>query len=277
MPQLKINGIDLYYELHGTVPGDLNGAHGLPLMLIAGFASDSQSWLPVLEPLARHYPLVLLDNRGCGRTLPLACANQIGLMTDDCIALADHLGIGSFHLLGHSMGGFVAIDCALRFPDRVARLALANTSPRNSARNQALFLDWIAYLEQGMSLRHWWRNFFYWVFTPAFFEDTNAAESLLQLAVEYPYAPGLDGLRNQVHAMAGFDRTADLHRIGAETLVLCSDEDLLFPPGQNGAGLAAIPRAKVSMLNGAAHASLVEMPDAFAELVLEFLGAEVPR
>ncbi len=268
MPRLALNEIDLYYELHGTgEPADP------PLMLVAGLASDSQSWLPVLEPLSRHHRVIVLDNRGCGRTTPPDCTTGIGRMADDCIALADHLGIGRFRLLGHSMGGFIAIDCALRFPDRVARLVLANTTAKTSGRNRALFLDWLGYLDAGMAPAPWWRNFFYWIFTPGFFEDAAATDAFLKLVLEYPYPPRPDGLRGQVGAIVGFDRAADLRHIASPTLILCSTEDVLLPPGEDAAGLAGIPNARVAVLDGSAHASFIEAPDAFVEQVLAFLAA----
>ena len=61
MPNTIINGVDLYYEVHGK---------GIPLMLVAGLVSDSQSWQPIVKELARHYRVITLDNRGAGRTKP---------------------------------------------------------------------------------------------------------------------------------------------------------------------------------------------------------------
>ena len=95
MPILHNKDVDLYYEIHGE---------GAPLMLVAGLASDSQSWLPVVDALTSQYQLILLDNRGVGRTEPKDIEISIGAMADDCIALARHLNVSSFSLLGHSMG-----------------------------------------------------------------------------------------------------------------------------------------------------------------------------
>ena len=127
MAFLKIGDVHLYYEVHGN---------GDPLLLIAGLASDSQSWQPIIGELSRHYHVIVLDNRGVGRTSPSEVDTSITLMSDDCIALVNHLGLTSVSILGHSMGGFVAMDCAIRYPDHVDNLILASTVAFTSQRNK---------------------------------------------------------------------------------------------------------------------------------------------
>lgn len=61
MPNIQVNNVSLYYEIHGE---------GEPLMLVAGLGSDSQSWQPVMEELSRHFLVITPDNRGTGRTVP---------------------------------------------------------------------------------------------------------------------------------------------------------------------------------------------------------------
>ena len=136
MPSTIINGVDLYYECHGK---------GKPLMLVAGLASDSQSWQPIVDELAQDYLVILLDNRGAGRTKPQNIEISIQHIVDDCIAIIGYLGLSSVTLLGHSMGGLVALDCAIRYPERISRLILVGTSAFNTERNNALFHDWAAY------------------------------------------------------------------------------------------------------------------------------------
>jgi len=159
MPSTIVNGIDLYYEIHGK---------GEPLMLIAGLASDSQSWQPIMEDLSRNYRVITPDNRGVGRTKPSDINISIQQIADDCISLVRHLGLSSVNMLGHSMGGFVALDCAIRYPEYISKLILAGTSAFNSERNNALLLDWVSYLESGMDLKLWFRNTFYWIFSNRF-------------------------------------------------------------------------------------------------------------
>jgi len=110
MPKLTINDIELYYEVQGD---------GIPLLLIAGLASDSQSWQPIIGELTSRCQVITVDNRGVGRTSPLDVETSVHTMATDCIALVKHLGLKSLNILGHSMGGFVAQECAIHYPEYV--------------------------------------------------------------------------------------------------------------------------------------------------------------
>src|SRR5438309_3680925 len=135
MAMLARGDVDLYYESVGDGP---------PLLLIAGLASDSLSWQPIVADLASHYRVITVDNRGAGRTTPQAAPTSIRAMADDCVALIEHLGLPSVHMLGHSMGGLVAQDCAIRYPDKVNALVLAAPASVNSKRNNDWFAGWAA-------------------------------------------------------------------------------------------------------------------------------------
>lgn len=262
MPNIAINGVDLYYETHGK---------SMPLMLVAGLASDSQSWPTIMDDLSRHCLVIAPDNRGAGRTLPQYIEISIHKMADDCLALSRHLGLSSVNLLGHSMGGFVALDLAIRYPDCVNKLILAGTSSFSSRRNNSLLSNWASYLEKGMEPHLWFRNIFYWIFSSRFFEDEAAVNDAVRYAVEYPYPQGTIAFRNQVKAIANFDCTQTLKRVAAKTMVISGKEDLLFPP-EAGARLAqSIRDATFCVIDNAAHAMHMEQPHAFTDCVLEFL------
>jgi len=262
MPNVLLNGVDLYYEIHGE---------GDPLLLVAGLASDSQSWLPIMDELSRHYQVITFDNRGVGRTKPQDAKTSIRLMTDDGVALIKYLGLSSVHLLGHSMGGLIALDLAIRYPQYVSKLILASTSAHNSARNNALFNDWVSYLENGMKPELWFRNFFYWIFTKHFFEDKGALDNAVQLAIEYPYQQTVTAFKNQVHALEAFNCQQELSDIKSKTMVICGKEDLLFSPEESSGVLKAIPGAEFYFVDHAAHAIPMEKPKEFVNIVRLFL------
>ncbi len=262
MSYLLINGINLYYEEHGK---------GTPLMLIAGLASDSQSWLPIVKKLSQQYRVILLDNRGSGRTTPQDAETSIHTMADDCIALIKHLDLTSVHLLGHSMGGFIALDCAIRYPSYVSKLILVGTSAFNSERNNALFLDWVSYQENGMCDPLWFRNIFYWIFSKHFFENPNTVETAIGLATKYPYPQTNIAFKNQVKAIKAFNCLKDLSNIRSETLVIFGKEDLLFTPKESGKILRAIPMVEFARIARAAHSVQTERPKAFINSIQAFL------
>src|SRR5260221_9223219 len=126
MPSFAHGDVDLYYEIRG---------HGKPVLLVAGLASDNAFWLPVVDDLAAHRQVIVIDNRGSGRTTPMDTATSIGAMADDCAALVRHLRLPCVDLVGHSMGGMIAQECAIRHAVLIDRAGLVGTGPVNSARN----------------------------------------------------------------------------------------------------------------------------------------------
>ena len=262
MPSTIVNGVDLYYECHGK---------GKPLMLIAGLASDSQIWQPIVEELSQHYLVILPDNRGVGRTKPQDIATSIRHIANDCIALIGYLGLSSVTLVGHSMGGFVALDYAIRYPERVSKLILAGTSAFNSDRNNALLHDWVSYRRSGMDLERWFRNVFYWMFSKRFFENKETLNDAVRFKIEYPYPQSDIAFEKQVKAIKEFNCQQRLPSIKPKTLIVCGKEDLLFPPEESIKVLQVIPRTSVSLIEDAAHSIHMENPKAFTECVLHFL------
>ena len=104
-------GIELYFESHGQ---------GEPLILIPGTGFSGDVWLAHQVPvLSKSLKVILHDPRGCGRSTPSKGVYTIDQLANDVVALLDHLGIGSAHVLGHSMGGRIGLSMALNFPSRV--------------------------------------------------------------------------------------------------------------------------------------------------------------
>lgn len=103
---------DLYYEAHGT---------GAPLVLIHSPGADLREWQFIAPQLAQTHRVIAFDGRGAGRSpSPVVSTNYV----EDLRGLLDHLGIETASLVGHSMGGQVATDFALTYPQRVSRLVL---------------------------------------------------------------------------------------------------------------------------------------------------------
>src|SRR5262245_14672506 len=98
------------------------------LLLIQGLGLDRAGWGPALGRLQRRFRLVLVDNRGSGRSATSGTFS-VADMAGDALAVLDDAGIGSAHVLGASLGGMIAQELAVRHPERVARLILACTTP----------------------------------------------------------------------------------------------------------------------------------------------------
>ncbi|HEY8766272.1 MAG TPA: alpha/beta fold hydrolase [Dehalococcoidia bacterium] len=122
MPHARINGIDIYFERHGEA--------GEPLVLIHGYTGDISDWRFQIEAFAQTNRVLVLDNRGHGRSeAPKDRASYtIEQMAFDAEALAIEVGFERYHLAGHSMGGAIAQEIALASPGRLLSLTLEDTA-----------------------------------------------------------------------------------------------------------------------------------------------------
>src|ERR671914_249681 len=126
MPNVKLpTGVDLYYESHGQ---------GEPLILVPSTAFSGEVWKPSQMPLAKSLNLIFHDPRGCGRSVAAQAVYTIEQMAADIVALMDHLKMPAAHLLGHSMGGRIALCLTQNFPGRVKSLIMAASGSGPAAR-----------------------------------------------------------------------------------------------------------------------------------------------
>jgi len=127
MPTINLpTGVNLYYETCGD---------GEPLVLIPSTAFSADVWKPYQVPgLSQSVKLIIHDPRGTGRSRSLQQVYTIDQMANDVVALLDHLQIPAAHLLGHSMGGRIALEMALNFPRRVKSLIMAASGSGQAAR-----------------------------------------------------------------------------------------------------------------------------------------------
>jgi pimeloyl-ACP methyl ester carboxylesterase len=117
MPVAKLpTGADIYFEAYGE---------GEPLVLIPSTGFSCEAWKPSQMPLAGSTHLIIHDPRGCGRSRSRQSVLTITQMANDVVALLDHLQLESAHLVGHSMGGRIALEMSLNFPGRVKSLIMA--------------------------------------------------------------------------------------------------------------------------------------------------------
>jgi pimeloyl-ACP methyl ester carboxylesterase len=118
----EVNGINLYYETHGS---------GRPLILLHGGLGSGEMFGPVLPQLAERHQVVAVDLQGHGRTADIDRPIDVRLMAGDIAALIDHLRLATPDVVGYSLGGGVALQTAARYPAKVRRLVMvsANTRP----------------------------------------------------------------------------------------------------------------------------------------------------
>ena len=266
MPNVQVNGIDLYVETHGD---------GEPLLLIAGFACDHSMWADVVGALAGHYRVIVFDNRGVGRSAAPDSPCTIRMMAGDAAALLDAIGVGPVHVAGHSMGGQIAQELALARPGQVRSLMLLSCSARCDERNKAILETW-GELPRAVEPRLMARLLLPWLYSNAFFTKPGAVEQLLTLLLDNPYPPTPQGIYHQSRAVGDFDTTSRLGEIGCPTLVLVGKEDVLLPVPFSEQLARGIPGAELVVMEKAGHGLLVESPEGVARAMLGFLSRTRP-
>jgi pimeloyl-ACP methyl ester carboxylesterase len=120
----EVNGINLYYETHGT---------GRPLILLHGGLMSGEMFEPILPALAEHHQVIVPDLQGHGRTADIDRPIDVRLMAGDIAALIDHLGLDRPDVVGYSLGGGVAFYLAVAHPEKVRRLVSASANMRRDA------------------------------------------------------------------------------------------------------------------------------------------------
>jgi len=246
MPQFEHNRASIHYESVGD---------GKPLLFIAGTASDGASWSPIL-PLLRGRRLILIDNRGSGRT-KVEGPIEIAEMADDAAALLDHLAVSRADVVGHSLGGFIGLLLAMEHPDKVGRLVTMG-SGEMSAASRVLLRD-LARLYFTMVPQDWFRIFYQFLFSDAFFGDEKRVAQAAEASTRYPFRQSPGDFARQV---AAIERIApvDLSRVGCPVLAIAAELDLLARPDAVRTMHAPIKACRQTTIAGAAHSVHWEKP-----------------
>lgn len=119
MPKVRVNDIQMFYEVHGE---------GFPLIMIMGLTGNTNWWDPRwIQTLSEKFKIIAFDNRGAGRTDISDREYSIKLFADDTAGLMDALGIPRADVLGISMGGMIAQEFVLNYPEKVKKVVLCST------------------------------------------------------------------------------------------------------------------------------------------------------
>ncbi len=240
MPFAEINGIRLHYEEQGQ---------GTPVVLVGGFSGNTDFFKQLIPMVAENHRTVYYDNRGAGITEYPRQGIKAQDFVDDLRALFDHLGIEKAHLLGWSMGGHIAQEFALQFPELLRSLTLVSAYPYRPARS-SYFMNGIVdcALEGGKpEYISMMTNAF--CFTEDFFSAQEAKGHKLHSLHD------LDpkGLKDQMNALDEFDTRGKVHLISVPTLSVHGLDDIMVEPRLGDFISDRIPGCKVLRVPKAGH------------------------
>lgn len=261
MPFAPIRDGQLYYETHGSGP---------PLLLVAGLGGMGVYWRPQIASYAQRYTVIVHDHRGCGQSTRSEIDYSVDQMSRDLLDLMGHLGIERAHLLGHSTGGAIGQTIAVTNPERLAGLVLYATWTRTDAfmgrimKARKTLLETAgadAYIDLTPCLLFpdWWLN------------QNPEKLAALDRATRESFPP-VTIAASRCQAVIDFDRTRDLGKIRAPTLVICARDDFLTPFYYSEELTRRINGAKLVGIERGGHCASQVDPAAFDRPVLEFLA-----
>jgi pimeloyl-ACP methyl ester carboxylesterase len=278
MPKVKVNDIQMYYEVKGE---------GFPLVMINGMNDNLDCWNPCLTgALSKKFKVVLFDTRGAGRTDVSDREYTIRLFADDTAGLMNALGISKAHILGLSMGGMIAQELAINYPEKVSKLVLCSTSGQWNPNKETSRI--VLAMDRGCSIEELAEIYLSFpfvkdypidfirrdptvvnVFTADFVkENPDLVNLYFQRAMDHPISVGAS--KRQFNAVKKFNTQGRLQKIKAPTLILHGKKDFVFAP-ENGSNLAeTIPNAKLVHLQKSAHYLAEEMSEVI-RVITEFL------
>jgi 3-oxoadipate enol-lactonase len=258
----------MHRTLHDTV--DLaygEAGHGPPLVLLHGLGSSRNDWPLQLPAFTQRYRTVAVDLRGHGQSPKPAGSYRIEQLASDVARLLTQLHAHPAHVLGISLGGAVAQQVALDFPDLAHSLVLVNTAAR-------LVSD--QWRQRLMGLRRVASVYLYGM-------DRVAEEVALRLFPRPEQAPlrretaerlrsnDLAAYRANLWAVARFDVRARLDQIACPTLVVAGDQDTTVPLAAKRFLAERIPHSRLEVIADSGHATPVDQPEVFNRVVLQFL------
>lgn len=262
MPKSQLKETDIYYEIYGQ---------GEPLVLIPGFATGLWIWYEQIPVFSKHYKTIVFDNRGVGRSKNPIYPFSIEMMAEDVVKLLDSLEIKKAHILGASMGGFIAQEFALNYPRRISSLTLCCTSfggKNHIPPSTETLLAMSSFQDPNSEERI--RKTLQFAFANDFQKsNSKEIEKVVQLRLSNPVFN--QTYLSQLQAAMTFDVEAKLSTLNVPTLILTGDEDYIVPTTNSYNLASKIKNSKLKIINGAGHSLFIESANAFNKLVIEFL------
>jgi 3-oxoadipate enol-lactonase len=262
------DGLKLRYEIRGQ---------GDPVALIMGFSGSGRGWGEAfLKLMEARFKIFVIDNRGTGESDPADAEFTLADLAADVAAVLDHARTPRAHIFGISMGGMIAQEFALAYPERTRGLVLGCT---NCGAGQSILADQAALANlipaPGIDPVEQARRAFSVACGKAFLNSERGRGILAQAIAEmgnYPITP-MQTFMRQGQAIGGFDSFARLGQIKAPTLIIHGDDDSIVPYANAEVLRGAIAGSKTHTLKTAGHMFFWEMPDEAVRVAGDFLSA----
>ena len=254
-------GIELGYRVEGNGPETV--------VLVNGIGDDLEAWaMQVPDLLAAGLRVVTFDNRGIGRSDKPAGPYTSRQGATDTHAVVRALGLGPFHLVGCSMGGLIALEYALAFPDDLRSLVLANTYAAPDAYTKNVLEAWAAILASG-GIALVMEQVAPWIFSPQFHAaQADVLAGYIDEMVRTPQTS--ESFAAQLAILHDHDCWDRLAAIATPALVLVAESDVLIRPSLSRRMLERLPAASWAAVPGG-HAVMWERPGPWYQAIIGFV------
>ena len=272
MPKVKVNGVDLWYQFSGR---------GETVVQIGGAVSAHEGYATITPGLSQHYRVLDYDHRGYGSSDRPAQRYTLDTWSDDLAALMAALGLERAHIHGGSMGSFIAVNFAARYPSKVDKLLLGAGAVGRCDRMGVLqFRVWQSLARAyGVASRELAELMLTHAFSRTYLDGPEGGDQALDQMQEVTARNvGTDVFIDACQAMIDTDVTARLGDVIAPTLVMVGSEDVLTPldagPGGAGARQVAesLPNARLVVFEGSGHGHYIEQQEESLAVILDFLA-----
>ncbi len=238
-----------------------------PVLLLHGIGGRASLWAPSMAALAPRR-VIAMDMPGYDGTRPALTSFEA--LADAAVALLDAQGVADADVVGHSLGGMIALEMALRHPGRVRRLVIVASSPAFGSRDPAFRESFLAArqkpLDEGIGMAGVAASLVPGMLGP------SAAPQAAPAAMEAMASVDEAAYRATLAVLTGFDRRADLPRVTQPALLIAGETDQTAPPRGMARMADAIPDARIIVIPGVGHLLPLEAPDAFHAALHEFLS-----
>ncbi len=271
MPEAQLPGVTIAYDVFGPDSGE-------PVVLVCGLSQPALAWHFAMVPALTEagYRVVTFDNRGVAPSSAPPAPYSVDAMVDDTIALLDHLGLGSVHVVGYSMGGWVAETLAWRRPQRVRSAVFIGSCNVGTSWEKA-----VTTVERDMArldneLPRWFNAVETMRYLPNHeLQQDAVVDQWLEMIGDMDPWPNPGRLGQYEAALAwslDVERTRRWPELTTPCLVLSFEHDVDSPPARARQAARSIPGARFVELAGASHLGVFTHSDAVASTILGFLA-----
>jgi proline-specific peptidase len=275
----EVNSIKICYEIKGE---------GEPVLLVHGFGNRKEHWRAQFKTLSKHFKVIRFDNRGAGKSDRPDMMYTMELFADDIAGLLDYLNIDKTNIIGHSLGGMILQNFALKYPNKIIKIVLINTlagvtppgiPPDKGVeiyRKNAVAgikarkkdpLNVFLHSAKYSYSRNFWKQM---KENPKKkFHNIWSVEDLVEEKTNN--GPTVKDINHQAEALKSHNTYNKLHEIKNKVLVLAADKDKNCPMLMNKKIHEQLPNSKFIVIENAGHQSILEYPQIINSHIIEFL------